>query len=129
RDAVRLIALQLGSEVGAHHSRPPPQLDHVDAITGHLEQAVDRRHRQASVDHMRQSPLARLGGALGDVEEAGYGTVAALSRPTITATVAEPESDATVASIGCACDTPSERATPSASARCPFAYSTTVAGL
>jgi hypothetical protein len=51
---------------------------------------------------MRQSPLARLGGALGNVEEAAYGTVAALSRPTITTTVAEGASDATVPSIGCA---------------------------
>src|SRR5262249_53409012 len=81
----------------------------------HLQQAVHLRHRQAPVDHVRESPLARLARALGDVQEAGYGTVAALSRPTITTTVAEPESDATLASIGCACPTPRERAIPSAS--------------
>ena len=35
---------------------------------------------------MREPPLARLRRARGDVEEAGYGTVEALSRPTLTTT-------------------------------------------
>src|SRR5262249_11687706 len=91
RDAMRLVALQLGREVRAYNGRSPAELDHVHAIAGHLQQAVHLRHRQAPVDHMRESPLARLGRALGDVQEASYGTVAALSRPTITTTVAEPD--------------------------------------
>jgi len=50
---------------------------------------------------VREAALARLGRAGWDVEEVGYGPVAALSRPTMTTTVAEPDSDATPASIGC----------------------------
>ena len=95
-------------------------------VARHLQQAVDLRDRQSAVDHMRDAPLARLGRALGNVQKAGYGEVAALSRPTITTTVAEPASEATVPSIGCACETPSVRATLCASALCPLAYSTTV---
>jgi len=75
---------------------------------------------------VRKPPLARLCRARGNIQEARYGTLEALSRPTITTTAAEPESDATVASIGCGWATPSERATFAASARCPLAYSTTV---
>ena len=113
---LRGVALELGLEVGAHERRAPAELDDVDALARDLQQAVDLRDRQSAVDHVRQPPLARLGRALGDVEEAGYGTVAALSRPTITTTVAEPERDAVEGSIGCTCVTPRERATPSASA-------------
>src|SRR4029077_15791034 len=123
RDAVRRVALELGLEVGAHERRAPTELDDVHTPAPDLQQAVHLGARQAAIDHGRQSPLTRLGGALGNVEKAGYGTVAALSRPTITTTVAEPASDATVASIGCACVTPSAWATLCASARCPLSYS------
>ena len=44
----------------------------------------------------------------------------------MTTTLAGPDTDATLASIGCGWPTPSDRATPSASARWPLPYSTTV---
>jgi hypothetical protein len=69
---------------------------------------------------MRHAAVAGLDRALGNVEEAGYGTEEALSAPTITTTVAEPASAATELSIGCAVATPKERATVAASAACPL---------
>src|ERR1700751_5257006 len=90
RDPVRRVALELRREVRADERRPPAELDDVDPRTRALEQAVDLGGRQAAIDHVRQPPLARLGRALGDVEEAAYGDVDALSRPTITTTGAEP---------------------------------------
>ena len=85
----------------ADQSGAPAELYDVDAPSRHLEQALHLRHREAAVDHVRETALARLGRAGWDVEEVGYGPVAALSRPTMTTTVAEPDSDATPASIGC----------------------------
>ena len=125
-DPVGRVAIELGAQVGRDQRRAPAQLDDVDAAARDLEQVVDLGHRQAPIDHVRQPPLARLRRARRDVKESGYGTVEALSRPTITATVAEPESDATVPSIGCGWATPSARATLAASARCPPLYSTAV---
>src|ERR1700740_1409760 len=90
RDPVRRIARELRREVRADERRAPAELDDVHARARDLEQAIDLGDRQAAIDHVRQPPLARLGRALGDVEEAAYGDVDALSRPTITTTVAEP---------------------------------------
>ena len=101
RDSVCGVPLQLGRQVGADQSGAPAELYDVDAPPRHLEQALHLRHREAAVDHVREAALARLGRAGWDVEEVGYGPVAALSRPTMTTTVAEPDSDATPASIGC----------------------------
>jgi len=52
-----------------------------------------------------------------------------LSRPTITATLADPASDAVDDSIGCTVLTARECATPSASALWPWVYCTTVTWL
>ena len=98
---VRGVALELGLQVGAHQRGAPAELDHVHAAPCHLQQAIDVGDRQAAVDHVGESPLAWLGRALGYVQEAGYGEVAALSRPTTTATLAEPARDAVADSIGC----------------------------
>ena len=94
-----------------------------------LQQAVDLGDRQAPVDHVGDAALARLGRARGDVEEAGYGLVAALSAPTITTTFAESGERATADSSAARALTESEWATPSASAWWPRAYSTTVTWL
>src|SRR5581483_11325717 len=93
---VRRVAGELWLQVLAHERRPPAKLHDVHALADHLHQRVHLRDRQAPVDHVRQPPLARLGRALGYVQEAGYGVEEALSRPTITTTLAEPAIEAKV---------------------------------
>ena len=122
------VALELGLQVGAHERRAPAELDDVDAVAGDLQQAVDIGHRQPPVDHVGDAVLARLRRPRRDVQKAGYGLDVSfsLSAPTMTTTFAEPASAVTAASIGSTCVTEIERATPSASAWWPLAYSTTL---
>ena len=73
---MRGVPLELLLQVGAHERRAPAKLDDVHALPRDLEQVVDLGDRQPAVDHVREAAYARLGGALGNVEEVGYRMVA-----------------------------------------------------
>ena len=72
RDPVRPVALELGLEVAGRQRGAPAELDDVDRVAGDLDQAVDLGHRQALVEHVGDAVLARLDGAIGEIEQLSH---------------------------------------------------------
>ena len=77
---VRAVARELRLEVGGDQRRAPAELDEVDARPATSIRPVDLGDRQALVEHVGEAPLARLGAALGEVEEAGQRRATATGR-------------------------------------------------